>query len=106
MGVAELPAPPGDVRPGHLGLVMTGRVILGDIAATAVDLCLRGLLEIEATADEPRSWPISPAEPAQGCQAPREHEQILLEWASPPGHPTSLALLAADRPAALAEIRE
>jgi len=35
MGAADLPVPPGGVRPGHLGVIATGRVILGDIAATA-----------------------------------------------------------------------
>jgi len=33
MDVAELPVPPGGVRPGHLGLIATGQVILGDITA-------------------------------------------------------------------------
>jgi len=33
MDVAELPVPPGGVRPDHLGLIATGQVILGDITA-------------------------------------------------------------------------
>lgn len=51
MDAVELPVPPGGVRPGHLGLIASGRVILGDIAATAVDLSLRGWLEIESSGD-------------------------------------------------------
>jgi hypothetical protein len=47
----KLPVPPGGVRPGHLGLIASGRVILGDIAATAVDLSLRGWLEVESSGD-------------------------------------------------------
>ena len=106
MDAEELPVPPGGVRPGHLGLVAAGRVILGDIAATAVDLSLRGLLEIESTGGEDSDWVLTPAEPPEDGQDPLEHERVLLEWIARPGYATSLASLAADLPAGLAEVRE
>jgi hypothetical protein len=34
------PVIPEGIRPGQLGVVMLGRVIMGDIAATAADLAL------------------------------------------------------------------
>ena len=98
--------PPDGVRPGHLGLIATGRVILGDIAATAVDLSLRGWLEIESTGGEDGGWVLTPAEPPQDGQDTLAYEQVLLEWVARPRHAASLALLAADLPGGLAEVRE
>lgn len=46
--MTQLPVPPDGMRPGHLGIIAVGRIILGDIAATAVDLALRGVLRIES----------------------------------------------------------
>jgi hypothetical protein len=106
MDAEELPVPPGGVRPGHLGVIATGQVILGDIAATAVDLSLRGLLQIEGTGGEAGGWVLTPAEPPQDGQDPLEYERVLLEWVARLGYATSLASLAADLPAGLAEVRE
>ena len=106
MDVAELPVPPDGVRPGHLGLIATGRVVLGDIAATAVDLSLRGWLEIESTGGDDGGWVLTPAEPPQDGQDPLEYERVLLEWVARPGGAVSLASLAADLPTGLAEVRE
>ena len=78
MDAAELPVPPGGVRPGHLGVVTSGRVVLGDIAATAVDLSLRGWLEIESTGGEDGGWVLASAEPPQDGQDPLEYERVLL----------------------------
>jgi hypothetical protein len=106
MDAVELPVPPGGVRPGHLGVIATGRVILGDIAATAVDLSLRGLLEIQSTGGGDGGWVLTAAEPPQDGQEPLEYERVLLEWLARPGYPATLASLAADLPAGLAEVRE
>jgi hypothetical protein len=106
MDAVELPVPPGGVRPGHLGLIATGRVILGDIAATVVDLSLRGLLQIESTGSEAGDWVLAPAEPPEDGQDALEYEQVLLEWVARPGYVTGLAPLATDLPAGLAEVRE
>ena len=40
-------APPGDLRPAQLGIILVGRVIAGHIGATLIDLSRRGLLRIE-----------------------------------------------------------
>jgi hypothetical protein len=106
MDAAELPVPPDGVRPGHLSVITSGRVILGDIAATAVDLSLRGWLEIESTGGEDGGWVLASAEPPQDGQDPLEYERVLLEWLARPGYPASFASLAADLPAGLAEVRE
>jgi hypothetical protein len=107
MDAAELLVPPGGVRPGHLGLIATGRVILGDIAATAVDLSLRGLLQIDSTGGEAGGWVLTPAEPPQDGLDALEYEQVLLEWVARPGYgAVGLASLATDLPAGLAEVRE
>lgn len=87
MDAAELPVPPGGVRPGHLGVVTSGRVVLGDIAATAVDLSLRGWLEIESTGGEDGGWVLASAEPPQDGQDPLEYERVLLESLARPGCP-------------------
>jgi len=40
---------PGGLRPGQVGLLVLRRVIMGDIAVTAVDLAQRGFLAAEET---------------------------------------------------------
>ena len=47
-GRAQSLTPPEDLRPAQLGIVLLGRVILGHISATLVDLAQRGFLRIEA----------------------------------------------------------
>jgi hypothetical protein len=42
-----VPRPPDGMRPGQLGVVILGRVIIGDIAVTLVDLASRGFIRIE-----------------------------------------------------------
>ena len=106
MDAAELPVPPGGVRPGHLDLVTSGRVVLGDIAATAVDLSLRGWLELESTGGEDGGWVLAAAEPPPDGQDPLEYERVLLEWLARPGYPASFASLASDLSAGLAKVRE
>lgn len=39
--------PPGALRPAQLGIVLVGRVVLGHVTATLVDLAQRGFLRIE-----------------------------------------------------------
>lgn len=90
MDAAELPVPPGGVRPGHLGVVTSGRVVLGDIAATAVDLSLRGWLEIESTGGEDGGWVLASAEPPQDGQDPLEYERCCWNgWPGPATPPVS-----------------
>lgn len=49
--------PPADLRPAQLGVVLLGRVILGHIAATLVDLGQRGFIRIdEIPRDDGHDW--------------------------------------------------
>lgn len=49
-------APPRALRPAQLGVVLVGRVTLGHIGATAVDLAARGYLRIELVEDDDPDW--------------------------------------------------
>jgi hypothetical protein len=44
---SKAPMPPGDLRPAQLGIVLIGRVILGHVTATLVDLGQRGFVRID-----------------------------------------------------------
>ena len=41
------PTPPGNLRPAQLGIVLVGRVVLGHVSATLIDLSQRGFLRID-----------------------------------------------------------
>ena len=100
--MTQLPVPPDGVRPGHLGVIAVGRVILGDIAATAVDLALRGMLRIESADGGAGGWSLTLLEPpGKDREDTLEYERVLLEWVARPrrGAAASLASLAADLPA-------
>ena len=45
--MTELPKAPSGLRPGQVSILLLGRVIIGDIAVTLVDLARRGLLTVE-----------------------------------------------------------
>jgi hypothetical protein len=65
--VMRVPVPPEGLRPGQLGVIAIGRVIIGDVAATLVDLALRGLLRIdEDTAAADGGWLLTLAVGAHG----------------------------------------
>lgn len=80
MTSSELTAPvaPEKLRPGQLGVVIIGRVIMGDIAVTLVDLCVRDLIRIEKTAgpDGPGDWVLRP----RLASAPRQRRESLLGY--------------------------
>jgi len=46
-----MPLPPDGLRPGQLGVVLLGRVIVGDIAATLVDLAGREIVQVAEDPD-------------------------------------------------------
>jgi hypothetical protein len=61
------PAPPGALRPAQLGVILVGRVTLGHIGATVVDLASRGYLSIGLVEeDDDPDWRLTDldAEPA------------------------------------------
>lgn len=43
------PRPPAGLRPAQLGIVLVGRVVLGHVTATLVDLAQRGVLSLDET---------------------------------------------------------
>jgi|SRR4051794_26756221 hypothetical protein len=45
--MSDLPAAPGGMRAGQVSVLLLGKVIVGDIAVTLVDLVVRGLLTAE-----------------------------------------------------------
>jgi hypothetical protein len=46
-------------RPAQLGAILVGRVSLGHIGATVVDLASRGYLRIDAVHDDPADWKLT-----------------------------------------------
>jgi hypothetical protein len=52
-------APPGGLRPAQLGVVLVGRVLLGHIGATVVDLACRGCLRAEPLDEDGSDWQLN-----------------------------------------------
>jgi len=74
----ERAQPPAGLRPAQLGIVLIGRVILGHISATLVDLDQRGLLEIsEIPGDGDQDWLL--ARRRDAADAPLRFEATLLD---------------------------
>jgi hypothetical protein len=74
----ERAQPPDGLRPAQLGIVLIGRVILGHIGATLVDLNQRGLLEIsEIPGDGDQDWLLTRRR--DGAEAPLPFEAALLD---------------------------
>jgi hypothetical protein len=59
-------APPGGLRPAQLGIVLVGRVLLGHVGATVVDLACRGCLTVAPLDKDGSDWLLTarPAAPA------------------------------------------
>jgi hypothetical protein len=105
---AQLPAPPDGIRPGQLGVVTLRRVIIGDIAATLVDLSIRGLLRIEEHDGEPDGWLVGPLHATASRHRQDSllrYEQTLLDGLSHGGAAASLASLAPKMPRVLQRTR-
>jgi len=55
--LTERLAPPEDLRPAQLGIILVGRVIIGHVSATLIDLSGRGFLRIgEVPGGESTRW--------------------------------------------------
>jgi hypothetical protein len=69
-------APPGGLRPAQLGVILIGRVTLGHIAATVVDMAGRGYLSMELAEGDDPDWRLTDlnAEPAGLL----DYERVLL----------------------------
>lgn len=73
--------------------VWNGRVIIGDVAATLVDLALRGLLRIdeEAAADGGWQLTLAVASRSRSAQSALEYEQVLIAGVAGVGETGSLS---------------
>lgn len=70
------PVPPDGLRPAQIGVVMLGRVIIGDIGATAVDLAIRGLVDVQEAERDGSAWLVTPLKTATLAQ----RSEILLGY--------------------------
>ena len=99
-----IPASPKGLKPGEISLVVLGRVIMGDIAVTLVDLAQRDLLRVEET-DDGADWLLSPLHGASARRPIAEYETRLLEQLADRGQVVRLSSLAADLGQDLGKVR-
>jgi len=100
---------PGELRAGQLGVIVIGRVIMGDIAVTLVDLAQRKLLTVSETGGD-GDWLLSPSAgvPTGRQQSPPllGYEKRLLDGLVGVGTPSRLSALAGEFGKALDDTRE
>lgn len=101
---------PAGLRPGQLGVILIGHVIMGDIAVTLVDLAMRNLVRVEASrgpsGDE--TWLVGSIVGATSRHQPSSllgYERRLLDAVSDPTRAWSLAALPPDLPSVLIKVR-
>lgn len=99
-----IPASLKGLKPGEISLVVLGRVIMGDIAVTLVDLAQRDLLRVEET-DDGADWLLSPLHGVPARRAIAEYEAKLLEQLADRGQAVLLSSLAADLEQDLGKVR-
>lgn len=99
-----IPASLKGLKPGEISLVVMGRVIMGDIAVTLVDLAQRDLLRVEET-DDGADWLLSPLNGVSARRAIAEYETKLLELLADRGQTVLLSSLAADLGQDLGKVR-
>ena len=88
-------------------MVLLGRVIIGDIAATLVDLSARGLLAVEEHDEGGQAgWLLRPEATAQQRAALLSYETTLLSAASDGARPATIQSLAPRMPRVLSRARE
>ena len=73
-----IPASLKGLKPGEISLVILGRVVMGDIAITLVDLAQQDLLRVEET-DDGADWRLTPSHGVSARRAIAEYETKLLE---------------------------
>jgi hypothetical protein len=97
-GEVPVPVVPENLRPGQLGVVMLGRVIMGDIAVTLVDLCVRDLIRVEKVpgSDAGSDWLLRPrlaSAPQHWRTSLLGYEETLLKGLSHQGETCHLSSL-------------
>jgi hypothetical protein len=104
-----VPVPAG-LRPGQLGVVMIGHVVMGDIAVTLVDLAMRDLVRVEESSGPAgdATWRVGSVVPAISRQQPGSllgYERKLLDAMPGPAGSWCLTALPPDLPSVLAKVR-
>jgi hypothetical protein len=99
-----IPASLKGLKPGEISLVVLGRVVMGDIAVTLVDLAQRDLLRAEE-ADDGADWLLSPLRGISARRAVAEYETELLEQLAGRGEIVRLSSLAAGLGQDLGKVR-
>ena len=99
-----IPASLKGLKPGEISLIVLGRVIMGDIAVTLVDLAQRDLLRVEET-DDGADWLLSPLHGVSARRATAEYETKLLEQLADRAQIVRLSSLAADLGQDLGKVR-
>jgi len=99
-----IPASLKGFKPGEISLVVLGRVVMGDIAVTLVDLAQRDLLQVEETNDG-ADWLLTPPHGVPGRRAIAKYETMLLEKLADRGRAVLLSSLAADLGQDLGKVR-
>jgi hypothetical protein len=93
---------PGGMRPGQMSIVMLGRVIMGDIAVTFVDLAQRGLVNVTPGDGD---WLVTSS--GQSTATPvMPFEQTLLDGLSEYAEPVPLLVLSAEFSLVLSTVRD
>lgn len=99
-----IPAALEGLKPGEITLVVLGRVVMGDIAVTLVDLAQRGLLGVEE-ADDAAGWLLTPPHGLPARRAIAGYETKLLDELADRGRPVLLSSMAADLGQGLGKVR-
>src|ERR1700723_3310772 len=99
-----IPAALKGLKPGEISLVVLGRVVMGDIAVTLVDLAQRDLLRVEET-DDGADWLLSPLHGISVRRAIVEYETKLLEQVAGRGEIVRLSYLATGLGQGLGKVR-
>jgi hypothetical protein len=108
MSAAGVPVAPGGLRAGQLGVIVIGRVIMGDIAVTLADLAQRKLLILSETGGD-GDWLLSPSAGIVQGRAQSlllGYEKRLLDGLTDVGARSRLSALAGEFGAALDDTRE
>ncbi len=108
MSGGVVPVPPDRLRPAQLGVVLVGRVIIGDIAATLTDLSVRGELIIEQQdeRDGQAGWQLRADAPARRRDALLAYEAVLVDAVAQAGPSASIGSLTPGMPQVLDTARK
>src|SRR5947207_8071960 len=91
--MSDLPVAPDGMRAGQVSVLLLGKVIVGDIAVTLVDLAGRGLLTVAPAGGD--DWALTVESPARAAGASVvDYERRLLTGLAKAGSAVRLSALA------------